>query len=41
MGFQALQAERAPDERIGIAAHRSSIDHQQINVAGDRLSPLA
>ena len=27
-----------PDERIGIATHRSGIDHQQIDVAGDRLS---
>jgi hypothetical protein len=38
MGFQAPQAERVPDKRIGIAAHCSGIDHQQIDVAGDRLS---
>src|SRR5215813_3633004 len=38
VGFQAPEVERAPDERIGIAAHRSGIDHQQIDVASDRLS---
>src|SRR5262249_18296733 len=38
VGFQALEVQRAPDERIGIAAHRAGIGHQQINVAGDRLS---
>src|SRR2546427_778938 len=33
VGFQAPEVERAPDESIGIAAHRSGIDHQQIDVA--------
>src|SRR5262249_23417321 len=38
VGFQPPQVEGAPDERIGIAAHRAGIDYQQIDVAGDSLS---
>src|SRR5262245_20030508 len=38
VGFQAPEGKHAPDEPIGIAAHHSGIDHQQIDVAGDRLS---
>jgi hypothetical protein len=41
MGFQEPEVECAPDERIGIDAYRAGINHQQIDVAGDRLSTPA